>query len=42
MLRQSSEVGPGYFFYLEGRVGFDEGGGWVVSILFKARSLCQC
>ena len=42
MLRQSSEVGPGSFFYLEGLVGFDEGGRWVVSIPFKARSLCQC
>ena len=31
-LRQSSEVGPGYLFYLGGRVGFDEGGRWEVSL----------
>ena len=39
MLRQSSEVGPGYYFYFEGLVGFDKGGRWVVTLLFlKARS----
>jgi len=32
-------VGPGYYFYLEGLVGFNEGGRWEVSLLFKARSL---
>jgi hypothetical protein len=33
-LCQSSEVGPGYYFYLGGLVGFDEGGHWVVSLLY--------
>jgi len=31
LLRQSFEVGPGYYLYFEGLVGFDEGGRWVVS-----------
>ena len=26
-------MGPGYYFYLEGLVGFDGGGSWVVSLL---------
>jgi len=35
LLRQSSEVGPiGYYFYLEGLVGFDEGGRWIVFLLY--------
>jgi len=38
LLRQSSEVGPGYYFYLEGLVGFDGGGSWVVLYFIKARS----
>ena len=33
LLRQSFEVGPGYYLYFEGLVGFDEGGRWVVSLL---------
>ena len=34
-LRQSSEVGPGYYYYyLEGLVGFDEGGRWIVFLLY--------
>jgi hypothetical protein len=33
LLCQSFEVGPGYYFYLEGFVGFDDGGRWVVSLI---------
>ena len=32
-------MGPGYYFYLEGLVGFDGGGSWVVHYFIRARSL---
>jgi hypothetical protein len=42
LLRQSLEVGPGCLFYLGGLVGFDEGGRWVVSLLYKGHESFQC
>ena len=41
LLRQSSEVGPGYYLYLEGLVGFDKGH-WVVSLFYQGQESLQC